>query len=239
MKSTIQKKAILNLPSAMLSSKETESEFNFKENPNWRIFRILSEFVEGFEFLSTVRHSVTFFGSARFQKENKHYQDALELARLLGEAGFTVVTGGGPGIMEAANRGAYEAGAESIGLNIQLPMEQRTNPYVKKGVGFHYFFTRKVMLSFSASAYVYFPGGFGTLDEFFEIVTLIQTHKMGPIPVVMVGKDYWQPLVLWIRKVILEQHHCIQPDDMKIFRLVNTPGEAFEIIRGSKERRVW
>jgi uncharacterized protein (TIGR00730 family) len=224
-----------NIPAAFLENCEHSIPFDFQENANWRIFRILAEFVDGFEFLSTIRRSVSFFGSARFDARNKHYQDALELARMLGKAGFTVVTGGGPGIMEAANRGAFEAGSPSIGLNIQLPMEQRTNPYVKKGIGFHYFFTRKVMLSFVAQAYVYFPGGFGTLDEFFEIVTLVQTKKIGRLPIVLVGKDYWDPLIEWIRKTVLSAHHCIHSDDLKIFSVVDTSREAFDIIESTKK----
>ncbi|HLD82195.1 MAG TPA: TIGR00730 family Rossman fold protein, partial [Patescibacteria group bacterium] len=158
-------------------------------------------------------------------------------ARMLGKAGFTIITGGGPGIMEAANRGAYNAGAPSIGLNIQLASEQRINPYVKSYVGFHYFFTRKVMLSVASQAYIYFPGGFGTLDEFFEIITLIQTKKLEPLPVVLVGKDYWNPFVEWMKESMLHTHKTISKDDLKLFKVVDSAKAAFDIIKHSKERK--
>lgn len=228
-------KAVKNLPAVFLAAEQ--APFNFREDANWRIFRILAEFVEGFEFLAPLKKEVTFFGSARFLEKNLHYQQARKLARLLGEAGFTVVTGGGPGIMEAANRGAFETNAESVGLNIQLPKEQRINPYVKRGIGFHYFFTRKVMLSVSAQAYVFFPGGFGTLDEFFEIITLLQTKKMENLPVILVGQDYWQPLLGWLRKVVCQEHQAITVEDLSLFTLVDSAESAFEILKNSHERK--
>lgn len=209
---------------------------DFRNEISWRIFRIMAEFIDGFQFLVDLKKEVSFFGSARFTETNPHYQEALELSRRLGKAGFTIVTGGGSGIMEAANRGATETGAESVGLNIQLPKEQRINKYVKHGIGFHYFFTRKVMLSASAQAYVFFPGGFGTLDEFFELVTLVQTKKMERIPIVLVGKDYWGSLLQWMKDQIHEQHHAITEEDMNIFTVVHSIDEAYQIILKSKER---
>ena len=214
-----------------------DKPFNFAEDANWRVFRIMSEFVDGFEFLYPLRREVTFFGSARLPERDKWYIEAKRLGTLLGKAGFTVITGGGPGIMEAGNRGAYEGGGESIGLDIELPEEQRRNAYVKKGIGFHYFFTRKVMLSASAQAYVFFPGGFGTMDEFFEMITLIQTKKMEPVPCVCVGKDFWSPLDSWIRTTFAEEYKTIDPEDLNLYQIVDTAQEAFDLIKDSKERK--
>ncbi|MEX1997068.1 MAG: TIGR00730 family Rossman fold protein [Candidatus Andersenbacteria bacterium] len=214
-----------------------DKPFNFAEDANWRVFRIMAEFIEGFEFLSALRREVTFFGSARLEEDSHWYQQAQALGRLLGENGFTVITGGGPGIMEAGNRGAYEGGGESIGLDIELPMEQRRNAYVKKGVGFHYFFTRKVMLSASAQAYVFFPGGFGTMDEFFEMVTLVQTGKMESVPVVCVGHDFWAPLDQWIKQILLEKYQTISLPDADLYSIVDTAEAAYELIKDSKERK--
>ncbi len=205
----------------------------------WRIFRIMAEFVEGFQFLSTTSREVTVFGSTRVPPTNRWYQEAVKFGRMLGENGFTVVTGGGPGIMEAANKGAYEAGAESIGLNIQLPHEQRVNPYVTRSRAFYYFFTRKVMLAASAQAYVYFPGGFGTLDELFEILTLIQTKKSERIAVVLVGHEYWDPLVEWIRASVLGRLDAINPEDIEIFTVVDTAEDAFDLVKSSVERSIF
>lgn len=202
----------------------------------WRIFRIMAEFVEGFQFLSKISHEVTVFGSARTPSTNRWYQVAVRLGELLGEAGFTVVSGGGPGIMEAANRGAHNVGAQSVGLNIQLPHEQRVNPYVKSSRAFYYFFTRKVILAASAQAYVYFPGGFGTMDELFEILTLIQTKKSEPVPVVLVGKDYWSGLDSFIKETLYSEYETISREDMDLYHIVDSAEEAFEIIKDTKER---
>jgi len=211
--------------------------FDFTENANWRIFRIMAEFVEGFEFLYPLRREVTIFGSAQLAEDSPWYQEARRLGALLAEAGFTVITGGGPGIMEAANRGALEAGGESIGLDIELPTKQRRNDYVKKGIGFHYFFTRKVMMSASAQAYIFFPGGLGTLDEFFEISTLVQTEKMEPVPVVAVGADFWNPLDAWMRTKLLDELGTIAPKDVEIYSIVDTAEAAFLAVKDSKERK--
>ena len=202
----------------------------------WRIFRIMAEFVEGFQFLSNLSREVTVFGSARLPATNKWYKEAEKLGRLLAEHKFSVVTGGGPGVMEASNKGAADAGGESIGINIQLPREQRINPFVNKSRGFHYFFTRKVILAASAQAYVYFPGGFGTMDELFEILTLIQTKKSEPMPVVLVGKEYWDGLFSWVRSTMYEEFDAISKEDMDIFHIVDSAEEAFELVKDSSER---
>lgn len=202
----------------------------------WRIFRIMAEFVEGFQFLSETSREVTIFGSARFSSDDRWYKEAVKLGRLLAKNKFTVITGGGPGIMEAGNKGAVQGGGESIGLNIQLPTEQRTNPFVKTGRGFHYFFTRKVMMAASAQAYVFFPGGFGTLDEFLEMVVLIQTGKAQKVPIVCVGHEFWDPFFTWIKKIVCEQFNAVTNKDLKLYRVVETAEEAFALIKNSKER---
>ncbi len=208
------------------------AKFDFKENPSWRIFRIMGEFIDGFEFLDQFDQTVTFFGSARISTDHPDAIKARELGKLLTEAGCTVITGGGPGIMEAANHGAFEADGQSVGLNIELPMEQRANRYVKKGIGFHYFFTRKVMLAYSAEAFVFFPGGLGTLDEFSELVTLLQTHKIEEkIPVVLVGKEFWTPLLDWIKTTVYEKYHAIDARDQELWTLTDSAEEAFAVIR--------
>ncbi len=194
---------------------------------SWRIFKIMSEFVQGFEFLSHYDRSVTFFGSARFDLSDKTYREATKLAKMLSREGYAIVTGGGPGIMEAANKGAHDVNGESIGLNIQLPHEQRNNQYVGKSQSFSYFFTRKVMLSFSSEAYIYFPGGFGTLDEFFEIITLIQTDKLEQVPVVLVGKNFWEPLLDFLRTQVHGENNAINKEDLDIFHIVENAEEAF------------
>lgn len=204
----------------------------------WRVFRIMSEFVEGFQFLRNLENTVSFFGSARFPENEHHYREARRLGKMLGKAGYTIVTGGGPGIMEAGNRGAHEVGAQSVGLNIQLPMEQRINPYVTASRAFHYFFTRKVMLSYAAQAYVFFPGGFGTLDELGEMLVLVQTKKIEPIPIILVGRDYWKPFLKWVRMNMLQQHKAISEDDLEILHLAKDVDEAYEIITGAKMCKV-
>lgn len=205
----------------------------------WRIFKIMAEFVMGFEFLKKYEHlpSVTFFGSARCDLDDSIYQEATKLAKLLAQAGFTVITGGGPGIMEAANRGATEAGGNSLGLNIKLPAEQTTNQYVKDGETFHYFFTRKVMLSFAAELYIFFPGGFGTLDELTEIVTLVQTKKIRPVPVILVGRDFWQPFLDWIETKLIATYHTIDEQDKSIYHLVDSADEALTLAQQLLKRR--
>ncbi len=207
-------------------------------NATWRIFRIMAEFVDGYEFLSKISADVTVFGSARTKPGEKYYEEAVKLSTLMAGEEISVITGGGPGIMEAANKGAHDAGGESIGLNIQLPFEQRINKYVRHGLGFHFFFTRKVMLTSPSQAFVAFPGGFGTMDEIFEVLTLIQTKKMQPVPVILMGEDFWGPMVEnFIRPQMLEAHKTISPEDMDIFHVVNSAEEAMEIIKKTVRHR--
>lgn len=202
---------------------------------SWRVFRIMSEFVQGFEMLRTHGLAATFWGSARTTPDDPYYQAAEALAAKLAKRGFTIISGGGPGIMEASNVGAFKVGGQSIGLNIELPFEQQLNPYTTQSLNFNFFFSRKVMLTFASEVYVYFPGGFGTLDEFFEIVTLIQTKKIEPIPVVLFGRDYWEPLLEWFQTHLLREYKTISPEDLKLFVVVDTIDEAYEYIMKNAE----
>lgn len=215
-----------------------EDQQVFTDSPQWKVFRIMAEFVEGYEFLSHLHNEVSIFGSARAMPGDPYYKAARELGKQLGQKGYTVITGGGPGIMEAGNRGASEANGQSVGLNIQLPIEQRTNRYVKKGMGFHYFFTRKVMLSASSQAYVFFPGGFGTLDEMTEMATLAQTGKIpSDVPIILFGKDFWSPLLDWIKQYIIKKQRYLEPEEMSgIIHLVDSVDEAMAIINSTMER---
>jgi len=206
------------------------------EEETWRIFRIMSEFVEGFETLSRVGPCVTVFGSARTKHEESYYGLAQEVARLAAKGGYGVITGGGPGIMEAANKGASEGGGKSIGLNIQLPFEQTSNPYIKTPLSFRYFFVRKVMFLKYTSAVIVLPGGFGTLDEMFETLTLVQTQKISYLPVILMGVDYWKGLVDWIRNT-MEKSGYISPEDNDLLRLTDDAAEALHIINDFYKRR--
>jgi uncharacterized protein (TIGR00730 family) len=208
----------------------------FLDSDPWRALRILSEFVEGFDALAAVGPAVTVFGSARADEGEEWYGLARELGRQLGREGFAVITGGGPGIMEAANRGCHEVGGLSVGCNIELPMEQGLNPYVDLGVEFHYFFARKTMFVKYADAFVIFPGGFGTLDELFEALTLIQTKKVQHFPVILVGRDYWAGLISWIRGTLLK-HAAIGAEDADLLRVTDDPAEAVEIINAYVRER--
>jgi len=204
-------------------------ELKVKQGDVWRLFRIISEFVQGFDLLSEIGPSVTFFGSSRFEENNPYYKLAYETAYLFGKEGYTVVTGGGPGIMEAANRGAYDAGAESIGLQIDIPSEADKNPYLTKRLIFKHFFVRKVMLLRYALGYIIFPGGYGTFDELFEALTLVQTKKMYPFPILLFGSEYWKPLVHYMRHVMVEVG-TIDDDDLNYFQIVDHPREAVDIV---------
>ena len=199
---------------------------------SWATFKIMAEFVEGFEKMSRIGPCVSIFGSARTKSDNPYFILAEEIALKLVNAGFGVITGGGPGIMEAGNKGAYENGGKSVGLGIELPFEQFVNKYVDrdKMINFDYFFVRKVMFMKYAQGFVAMPGGFGTLDELFEALTLIQTHKVARFPVVLVGTDYWSGLIDWIKKVMLEKEHNINPDDLFLFKLVDTADDAVNYI---------
>ena len=202
---------------------------DFTKEDTWRIFRIMAEFVEGFETLSKVGPAISFFGSSRLQPKDKYYSIATKTAYLLSKAGYAIMTGGGSGIMEAANKGAKKAGGKSIGLNIVIPKEQRPNKYISLLLDFHYFFCRKVMFLKYGKAFVIFPGGFGTLDELFESLNLIQTQRVERFPVVLVGKDYWEGMVAWCRRTVLKRR-CLSPTDMYIFTIVDSPDEVVSAI---------
>ena len=201
-----------------------------KKIESWRIFKIMSEFVEGFDIIRRYGLSVSFFGSSRTSTGEDSYLRAEELARRLSKKGFAVVTGGSSGIMQAANKGAFEIGGASVGLNVSLPDAQMYNPYLTERFGFDHFFVRKVMLTYASEVYIYFPGGFGTLDEFFEIVTLVQTKKIRKVPIVLYGKEYWEPLLAFIEKTIYQKHAAIDKGDMKLYTLVDSVDEAFDYI---------
>ncbi len=204
-----------------------------KIEDSWRIFRIMAEFIEGFEVLSKIPAAVSIFGSTRTRPKDNDYQKAEETARRLVKEGYAIATGGGPGIMEAANKGAKEAGGVSVGLNIDLPEEQKPNKYIGTYLNFRYFFVRKVMFVKYAVAFVIFPGGFGTLDELFEPLQLIQTQKIKPFPVILVGKEYWRGLLNWIKEVLLARGK-ISSHDFNLFHIVEEPEEIVSFI---KEKR--
>ncbi len=205
----------------------------------WRLFRIISEFVDGFEIMSEVGPAVTIFGSARTPEDHAMYAAARRCARLAVEKDFAVITGGGPGIMEAGNRGALEANGKSVGLNITLPMEQKPNPYQTHELTFRYFFVRKVMFVKYAAGFVCFPGGYGTMDEFFEALTLVQTHKAEPFPIVCVGKDYWSGLVDWIKGTMRDKYHAIHAKDVDLFRVTDSVDDAIDFIAEQYDHAQW
>jgi uncharacterized protein (TIGR00730 family) len=203
-----------------------------KTNDSWAIFKVMSEFVDGFEKMSRIGPCVSIFGSARTKVGDKYYELAEKIAFQLTQQGYGIITGGGPGIMEAGNKGAHRGKGISVGLNIELPFEQKDNPYIDrdKNLEFDYFFVRKVMFVKYAQGFVAMPGGFGTLDELFEAITLIQTHKIGKFPIVLVGSEFWNGMLDWIKKVLLEQQGNISESDLDLFHIVDTAEEVVEII---------
>jgi uncharacterized protein (TIGR00730 family) len=211
----------------LLRSPDPEDEY--KTSDSWRVLRIMGEFINGFDHLATITRGVSIFGSARTSQEDPFYEAAMETARLLGQAGFEIITGGGPGIMEAANRGARDAGATSVGCNIELPFEQLPNPYLTKSLSFKYFFVRKTMFIKYSNAYVIFPGGFGTMDELFEALTLIQTRKIRNFPVVLFGSQYWRGLLAWLTSTMLNEK-MINSEDLSLIHLTDSPQEAVKFI---------
>jgi hypothetical protein len=201
-----------------------------KQIESWRVFKIMSEFVEGFDIIRRHGLAASFFGSARATLENETYSHAEDLAGRLAKKGFAIITGGSAGIMQAANKGAYEVGGVSVGLNINLSDSQSYNPYLTEKFGFEHFFVRKVMLTYASEVYVYFPGGFGTLDEFFEIITLVQTKKIRKVPIILFGKHFWEPLLGFIEDKLYKEHASIDKEDMQLYTLVDTVDEAYDYI---------
>jgi len=200
-----------------------------KEDP-WRIFRIMAEFVDSFEMLSRVSPAVTVFGSARMQRNSPYYRTAVTLGKELAKQNLTVITGGGPGIMEAANKGAAAGNGKSVGLNIELPHEQKGNPYANVPIHFHYFFARKVCFAKYSVAFIFMPGGFGTLDEFFEISTLVQTERIPKFPLILFGKKFWSGILRWMQAQMQQKNRFIGPEDLKQYTLTDDPHEALNVI---------
>ena len=220
----------------MSNKKDKEFRYTFSPDDPWRVFRIMSEFVDGFDDLSEVSNGITFFGGTKVKKNSKYYKAARKLAFKLAKDGYSVITGAGPGIMEAANRGAKEAGGESIGLNIEIPLQQKPNPHITKALYFRYFFVRKVMFAKYAKAVMVFPGGYGTLDEFAEFITLIQTEKIAPFPIVVFGKSYWKGLIDWFEKSMLKSG-LITKNNMDIFKMTDSIDEAMKIIEDFYDKK--
>lgn len=209
---------------------DPEKTDHTKDMESWRIFKIMGELIDGFSMLRKYRLAATFFGSARSHMNPKIYEDARLLAEKLAKSGFVVITGGAGGVMESASKGAFEAGGQSVGLNIKLPTEQHVNPYLTDTALFNYFFTRKVMLSFASEVYIYFPGGFGTMDELFEILTLVQTNKIKRIPIILYNREYWTPLLNFFKEHLLVKYQTINKEDLDLFVVADTPEEAHQAI---------
>ncbi|MDP3996794.1 MAG: TIGR00730 family Rossman fold protein [bacterium] len=212
----------------------THSRVAMQDEISGRVTRIEKEFKEAFEFIKCYPRSVSFFGSSRSRENDPYYEKARALAgRIAKDLQYTILTGGGKGIMEGANRGAFEAGGESVGLNITLPTEQLPNEYTSDQMNFYYFFTRKVALSFAAEAYIFFPGGFGTLDEFFEIATLVQTRKIPSVPIILYGREFWENLSHFIEENLLKKHGAIDEEDMSLYTITENEEEIIEIIKNA------
>jgi len=224
---------ILNEDDARIKEKLTQKSWNeVKSNDSWAIFKIMSEFVNGYEKMGRIGPCVSIFGSARTKPDDPYYKLAEEVAYKISKAGYGVITGGGPGIMEAGNKGAHRGGGISVGLNIELPFEQHFNPYIDhdKNIQFDYFFVRKVMFVKYSQGFVVMPGGFGTLDELFEAITLIQTKKIGKFPIILVGTDFWSGLIDWVKNVLLEKYNNVSPNDMNLIKIVDSAEEVVEIL---------
>lgn len=235
-------KKTVNVPSkelniTPLTAEEVQDACQISDPSSPRGLRVNQEISGGLDFIKKYPRSVTFFGSARFKEGTKYYEKARSIARKIVEkTGHTIVTGGGPGIMEGGNRGAQEGGGNSLGLGIELPTEQRINPYVTDSVLFYYFFTRKVSLAFSAEAYLFFPGGFGTLDEFFEILTLVQTRKIEKVPIILVGKDYWEPINKLIKELLYDKFKTIDKEDLGLYTVTEDEDKIVEIVKNAPLR---
>jgi len=214
-----------------MKNNQVKNWSEIKSNDSWALFKIMSEFVEGYETLSAIGPCISIFGSARTQEGDSNYQLTIDIAEAIAESGYGVISGGGPGIMEAANRGAQKAGGTSVGLNIELPFEQQSNPYIDqdKLVNFQYFFVRKVMFVKYAQGFIVMPGGVGTLDELFEAYTLIQTDKVSKFPIILVGRDYWGGLIDWIKETVLKEKN-ISPEDLDLFELVDNKDEVMDCL---------
>ncbi len=234
----------INLPSYKISKKpltveELHAESCKLPETDGRFSLINEEFKKGLSFVKQYPRSVTFYGSARFSQEHPMYKKAHGLAfRISKELGFSIITGGGPGIMEAANRGAFEAGGDSLGLNIELPTEQRINPYVKDSVEFYYFFSRKVALSFSANACIFFPGGYGTFDEFFEILELVQTGKIPVVPLILVDSAFWRPLDMYFKNMLYNEYKTINLEDIELYKITDNDDEILEAVKNAPEKKL-
>lgn len=228
-------KPVVNLPAKDLNI-EPITLHEVEEENEKRLSLIDKEFSRGFDFIKGQTKSVTFFGSARFPEDNEHYQRARRIASKLSSLGYSIISGGGPGIMEGANRGAFEVEGRSLGLTIKLPSEQVRNPYLTDTVDFYYFFTRKVMLAFSAEAYLFFPGGYGTFDELFEILTLIQTKKIEKVPVILVGNEFWKSLETFMRDQMLTKNKTVDESDFELYKIIEDEDEIVELIKATPIR---
>jgi uncharacterized protein (TIGR00730 family) len=226
---TLEEKAYWQLTDDEVLLRSPEPDDEYQASDSWRVLRIMSEFVYGFDNLATITKGVSVFGSARSIEGDPEYEAARETGRLLAEAGFEIITGGGPGVMEAANRGAHDAGKVSVGCNIELPFEQQANPYLTKSLTFKYFFVRKTMFIKFSNAYIIFPGGFGTMDELFEALTLIQTRKIRNFPVVIFGSQYWRGLLQWMTSTMLNEKK-INAEDLSLMHLTDSPKDAVDFI---------